>query len=192
VATGDGHAPQHQVVIMTTYYVSANGQEHAIELQPQDNGTYVLALDGRPRRVDVRPVAGDLLSLLIDGVSYDVDVERGKPKDADDLATHVNVRVHGAVVSAAVLDARRRGLRELASQTQHKGGRQEVCAPMPGKVVKLLVDKGAAVKAGQGLIVVEAMKMENEIQSPGDGTVVDVRAQAGVAVESGAVLLVVE
>ncbi|MFH1810738.1 MAG: biotin/lipoyl-containing protein [Pseudomonadota bacterium] len=176
----------------TTYYVSALGEEHAIALTPQDDGSYVMTLDGRERRIDARAVSGDLLSMLIDGVSYDVDLERGKPRGADDLATHVNVRVHGAVVAAEVLDARRHGLRELAGQSQSKGGRQEVCAPMPGKVVKILVDKGATVKAGQGLIVVEAMKMENEILSSGDGTVIEVRAQAGVAVESGAVLVVVE
>jgi biotin carboxyl carrier protein len=71
-------------------------------------------------------------------------------------------------------------------------GRQNICAPMPGKVVRMLVGEGDAVQHGQGLAVVEAMKMQNEVRAPRDGKVVAMKAKPGDAVTAGAVLLVIE
>ena len=71
-------------------------------------------------------------------------------------------------------------------------GPQRVAAPMPGKIVKVLVQPGDAVEARQGLVVVEAMKMENELRAQRPGTVTDVRVQEGMSVEAGTVLVVVE
>jgi biotin carboxyl carrier protein len=72
------------------------------------------------------------------------------------------------------------------------GGRSEISAPMPGKVVRVLVSQGDSVEAGQGLVVVEAMKMQNEMKSPKAGRVAEVRAQPGAAVLAGETLMVVE
>jgi len=177
---------------MHTYYVTVDGEEHQVELQQLEGDLYQLTMDGQARQVDARSTAGAVLSLLIDGVSYDADIERAKGQLDDDMTRHLNVRVHGAVVPVAVLDARSRSLREIAGAAGAAGGRQEIRSPMPGKVVKVLVELGTVVKAGQGLVVVEAMKMENELTSPIDGKVTKVGAEAGTAVEGGAVLVVVE
>lgn len=84
--------------------------------------------------------------------------------------------------------------RERASKGAGGGaaGRQNINAPMPGKVVRVLVQPGDAVEAGQGLIVVEAMKMQNEMKSPKAGTVAEVRVDAGATVAVGEILLIIE
>ncbi len=71
-------------------------------------------------------------------------------------------------------------------------GRQAVAAPMPGRVIRVLVEAGQAVEAGQGLIVVEAMKMQNEMKSPKAGRVIEVKASDGATVAAGDVLIVIE
>jgi len=177
---------------MPTYFVTVDGEEHQVELQQQQDGLYQMTLDERARQVDARATSGAALSLIIDGVSYDADIELAKGKADDDLTRRLNVRVHGAVVPAEVLDARSRSLREIAGAAGAAGGRQEIIAPMPGKVVKLLVEQGAEVSSGQGLVVVEAMKMENELTSPVDGKVTSISAEAGTAVDGGTVLMIVE
>ena len=82
-----------------------------------------------------------------------------------------------------------RGARVVAG---HDAGRALVAAPMPGKVVRVLVERGQAVEAGAGVVVVEAMKMQNELKSPKDGRVAELRARAGATVNAGEVLAVVE
>jgi len=74
----------------------------------------------------------------------------------------------------------------------HDAGRAQVAAPMPGKVVRVLVERGQAVEAGAGLVVVEAMKMQNELKSPKSGTVVELRVEAGATVNAGELLAVIE
>jgi biotin carboxyl carrier protein len=99
------------------------------------------------------------------------------------------VLVNGVAIPAEVFDPRDLRARpaEMAS-----GGRSEISAPMPGKVVRVLVSQGDSVEAGQGLVVVEAMKMQNEMKSPKAGRVAEVRAQPGAAVLAGETLIVVE
>lgn len=82
--------------------------------------------------------------------------------------------------------------RRNSSSTGAGDGRQSIAAPMPGKIVRVLVAPGGAVKAGQGLLVVEAMKMQNELKSPKTGTVVEIRVAAGSTVVAGEILAVVE
>ena len=97
--------------------------------------------------------------------------------------------VNGIPLAVEVFDPRGlRGRRAGASSA----GRQEVAAPMPGKVVRVLVAPGDAVEAGQGLVVVEAMKMQNEMKSPKAGRVTEVRTRSGAAVIAGEALVVVE
>jgi biotin carboxyl carrier protein len=95
------------------------------------------------------------------------------------------------VHTAEVLDERRR-LRHKAAGQGGAQGRQVVRAPMPGRVVRVLVEEGQAVEARQGLVVVEAMKMENELRATHAGTVASVKVAPGAAVEAGAELVVVE
>lgn len=176
-----------------TYFVREGDNEHLVEVEALEEGRWQLLLNGQKHVIDALGLTGDLLSLLLDGVSYDVDFEHGKPAKKDQsLATALNVRVHQSVLSVTVMDQRQHRLQELVGSAAASAGSGEVYAPMPGKVVKYLVKAGDVVSAGQGLVVVEAMKMENEIASPIDGQVSELRAELGAAVESGAILLMVQ
>jgi biotin carboxyl carrier protein len=90
------------------------------------------------------------------------------------------------------LDERSRAIRELSGASAGPSGPAPLVAPMPGMIVRVAVHVGDAVQAGQGLVVMEAMKMENELRATADGTVKAVLAQPGTAVEKGAVLLELE
>jgi biotin carboxyl carrier protein len=128
--------------------------------------------------VEVEP---GVYSILRNGRSYLARV--GKARDA------YQVEVDGSAVTVVLRDPRAmvsRGANGASS------GRQSIAAPMPGKIVRVLVATGDAVEAGQGLIVVEAMKMQNEMKAPRAGTVVQVKADAGDTVTSGDVLIVIE
>jgi len=83
-------------------------------------------------------------------------------------------------------------LRGAGAAHGHEAGRAQVVAPMPGKVVRVLVERGQQVEAGQGVVVVEAMKMQNEMKSPKTGTVAELRAEPGATVNAGDVLAVIE
>jgi biotin carboxyl carrier protein len=114
-------------------------------------------------------------------ISYEVSFEAGANGD---LIVHVN----GVAVPVTIVDRRRRraGSGEAGSDTQPR----TIVAPMPGRIVRVLVQPGEAVEARQGLVVVEAMKMENELRAPRSGTVAEVRVREGASVEANAVLVV--
>ena len=97
--------------------------------------------------------------------------------------------VNGSPIPIDVFDPRALRSRQSAASAH---GRANITSPMPGKVVQLLVALGDSVEAGQGLAVVEAMKMQNEMKSPKSGRVVEVRAKPGSAVAAGEVLLAIE
>jgi biotin carboxyl carrier protein len=99
------------------------------------------------------------------------------------------VSVNGRTLHIEVFDPRE--LR-TAGRGSSKDGRQEVLSPMPGKVIRLLATVGDTVEEGQGLVVVEAMKMQNEMKSPKAGTVLEIRTQADATVGAGEILLVIE
>ncbi|HEY9401479.1 MAG TPA: biotin/lipoyl-containing protein, partial [Pyrinomonadaceae bacterium] len=100
------------------------------------------------------------------------------------------VQIGDEIFRVALFDPKRlRGARGAGAEAS---GRAQVTASMPGKVVRVLVEAGAKVEAGDGLVVVEAMKMQNELKSPKGGVVVEVRAVAGATVNAGDVLVVVE
>ena len=147
-----------------------------------------ILIDGRAQALEFDPDATDALevepgiwSLLIDGRSYEVKLE----PSPDGYYASVDARRY----SVQVRDPRRlpRGRTALAA-----AGRQKVNSPMPGKIVRVLVAEGDSVAAGQGLVVVEAMKMQNEIRSPKAGRVVALRAVEGAAVAGGETLAEVE
>lgn len=99
------------------------------------------------------------------------------------------VEVDGHRVAAEALDERTRAIRELTRASARAAGPAPVVAPMPGLVVRVLVAPGEAVSAGQGLVVMEAMKMENELRATTDGVVTRVAVTPGTAVDKGAVLV---
>ena len=163
------------------FEVTVAGKPIAVELDRVASG-WQCRMDGAAKPVDVVEVAPGLLSLLLDGQSFTVRVERRSG------AWRVHTR--GADVIATVEDPRRWSGRSRGSGAG-LAGRQEVTAPMSGKVVRVLVKEGQEVEAGQGLAVVEAMKMQNEIPSPTKGGVEQVRVKEGDTVEHGAVLVVI-
>ena len=109
----------------------------------------------------------------------------------DEVGDEVLVQVGGQAARIDVADERRLRLRAGKAGFSVEG-KQLIAAPMPGKVLKVLVKLGDEVKEGQGLVVVEAMKMENELKSPKAGKVVELPAREGTAVEINAKLVVVE
>lgn len=141
----------------------------------------LVRLDGREVKADAVEVSAGTYSILLGGRSFEVRVE------ASEGGVHVHVGAQ--VFRAQVLDPRAsRGKRGAVLETE---GRQQVTAPMPGKVVRVLVAPGDAVEAGQGLLVVEAMKMQNEIRAPKTGKVERLLVAEGQAVNAGEVLAVV-
>jgi biotin carboxyl carrier protein len=149
-----------------------------VELERDGSGWHV-TLDGKPISADAAEIAPHTLSILLDGQSHEIHVT---PSADGTLKLQIGAQEFTAeVVDPRAWSGRRHGSVEAE-------GRQQIVAPMPGKVVRLLVKPGDHVEAGQGLLVVEAMKMQNEIRSPKSGTVERVLAQEGQPVNAGEIL----
>jgi biotin carboxyl carrier protein len=146
----------------------------------RENGRYVVDVDGVRYDVDSHKLEGDFFSILTGNRSYEISVE----------TTRDGYRVrHGAAVQLVTLSDPSRQAREAQLGS---GGPESIVSVMPGKIVRLLVGAGDEVCEGQGVIVVEAMKMENEIAAPRAGRVRSFSVEIGQTVESGTELLVIE
>lgn len=150
-------------------------------------------LDGRLHIVDARRVSDAIVSMLVqlDGASApsrSVDAAFAAQANTGDFDVHLD----GRTVPVQIRPAGSFGRQKKAGYGAQGAGPQRVAAPMPGKIVRVLVNTGDAVKARQGLIVVEAMKMENELRAARDGRVREVVVKEGQSVDAGAVLLTVE
>jgi biotin carboxyl carrier protein len=150
-------------------------------------------VDGRRHIVDARRVSESVLSMLVqlDGTpapSRSVDAAFAMQDAAGDFDVHLD----GRTIPVQIRPAGSFGRQKREGSAANATGPQRILAPMPGKVVRLLVKPGDDVKARQGLIVVEAMKMENELRTARDGRVRDVAVSEGQSVDAGAVLLIVE
>jgi biotin carboxyl carrier protein len=163
------------------YYVTANGDEHVVGVEEVEADVYRILVDGREQVVDAQRSEQLVYSLLSDGRSYEANVTEA----SDGFA----ISIGGDLYEMSVVDERRRALSR--QKVKAVTGTQVIDAQMPGKVMAILVEAGQEVKAGDGLLVIEAMKMENEIRSPIDGEVKEIAVEEGVAVESGQRLLVV-
>jgi biotin carboxyl carrier protein len=165
---------------MAPMKITAQVGPRAIEIEVErDGGLFRVEVDGEIHVVDARKLEGDFYSLLTSGRSYEVTVEYR----AD--AYHVR---HGAAEQIVRLTDPGRKAREAA----HATGPERIVTLMPGKVVRVLVAPGDAVAAGQGIAVIEAMKMENEIAATRAGNVHSVEVRAGQSVEGGTLLAVIE
>jgi biotin carboxyl carrier protein len=153
-----------------------------------DRDRLEVSVDGRRFEVDHRAVGRHTLSLLIregDGPARSVDATvMARPGGVG-----FDVSLEGQTLEAAVVTRFGRRAGEAAGQG---GGPQTILAPMPGKIVRLLVAVGDAVAARQGLVVIEAMKMENELRAARAGRVQAIRVAEGQSVEAGALLVTVE
>jgi biotin carboxyl carrier protein len=164
-----------------TYEILIDGKSHRLELDRAD-GRWRCRLDREEIRMDAVLLRPDVLSLIIDGRAYEIKRE-SSPTD-----THL--WVGSARYGVELRDPRSLRTRK-AGAGEHKGPRKLVTL-MPGKVVRVLLSEQAEVEAGQGVIVVEAMKMQNEIKSPKKGTVVKIVVAEGANVNAGDVLAIVE
>ena len=164
------------------YEIEVGGRTRQVTVT-RTGAAFAVTVDGHTRHVDVARIDGQSLSLILDSASSKDTIVTG------DLATgRLTVNVDGTPVPV-VLDGRRRVRRDEA----HAGaGPQSVSAPMPGKVVRILVRPGETVAVRQPVVVVEAMKMENELRAARDGTVTEVLACEGQSVDAGALLVVIQ
>ena len=160
------------------YEVRIGGKTRVVELT-RNSETWRISLDGNPLDADAVEVATNTFSILLDGESYEVRIT---PKPDGKLVVNTSTEEF----TCEVADPRAwRGRRHGAMEAE---GRQQITAPMPGKVVRVLANAGDKVEAGQGILVVEAMKMQNEIRSPKSGRVEKILVSEGQAVNSGDVL----
>ena len=142
-------------------------------------------IDGKTYEVDFSAVDGSLLSLLVMGRSYEIDV-------VEETEGVLTVWVEGEVYRIEYQEEGRRPRRSAGVTAHGAKGRQVIVAPMPGKVAAVLVSPAQEVSAGQGVIVIEAMKMENELKASGPGVIKEIKVQEGAGVSGGEVLVVIE
>jgi biotin carboxyl carrier protein len=163
------------------YEVTINDKTYRLELARSEGG-WRCHLDGQEVPIDAVLARHDLLSLLIAGKAYEIKRER--------TATGLDLSLGQGRYSAELRDPRslRGGQRRAGSDP----GLKKLIAPMPGKVVRVLLRENAEVELGQGVLVVEAMKMQNEVRSPKKGVVQKILAGVGTAVNAGDVLAIVE
>jgi biotin carboxyl carrier protein len=159
---------------------TVDGRTLRVEVRGRD-GRYVVTLDGRALEVDHQETGPHFASLIIGGRSYEAGLEKRPDGYNVVLAEDVlYVEICGASQGAA------------AAPRKAATGPARVVAPMPGRLVRVLVQPGQQVEAGDGLLVMEAMKMENELRSPRAGRVAELLVREGQTVETAALLVVVE
>jgi biotin carboxyl carrier protein len=163
-----------------TYDITIDGKHYRLDLNRAD-GLWSCQVDGRKVEIDAVLVRPDVLSLRIGNLAYEVKCER--------VAGAMHLWVGSQRYAVEVRDPR--SLRGRVRDVDEQGPRK-LTAPMPGKIVRVLVSQGAAVEVGAGVLVVEAMKMQNEIKSPKKGTIQKILVSECTAVNAGDVLAIVD
>ena len=176
-----------------TYLVTINGVDHRVELTSAaaagDNGAGASSGDGRFRctvagrtmEVDVAPASKHTLSLLVEGRVCEIR--------RDVVGGETYIVLNGRRFACEVRDPRQRKVRQALAGV---AGPARLSAPMPGKIVTVLVSENQSVDAGQGIMVIEAMKMQNELKSPKSGRMQKLFVAEGSSVNTGDVLAIVE
>lgn len=163
-----------------TYEITIDGKQYRLDLEQAD-GHWTCRVDGRDVEVDAVLARPNVLSLRRGNKAYEVKCER--------VGGDTHIWVGSQRFAVEVRDPR--SLRSRVRALDEHGPRK-LTAPMPGKVVRVLVSEGAEVEAGAGVLVVEAMKMQNEVKSPKKGTIQKILVAEGTAVNAGDVLGIVE
>lgn len=161
--------------------VTADGRDRTVVVEgPLPDGRFRVTIDGETREVDAKPIRPGTWSLILDGANFIVDLDKRR--------AGVAASVGASEAMLQVEDALHRRLASAASPRGAARG-ETIRAPIAGKVVKVLVAVGDTVAPGSPVIVLEAMKMENELVSERGGTVAQVAKQAGQAVDTGDLLV---
>jgi biotin carboxyl carrier protein len=164
------------------YIATIGGREIKVTVEEVGVARYLVTSEGKKHLVDAHQVQDSVWSVLYGTDSFEVDVQ-GRDEEYE-------VLIGGDCYKFSLMNEQRKAL--IRAGGKGAAGKALVTSPMPGKVVKLLVAEGEAVQTGQGVIVVEAMKMENELKSAITGKVKEIFVEEGEVVESGAKLLLVE
>ena len=162
------------------YEVTVNGRDYRVELEAQDGGAWSCRINGDQLTVNSAALASGLLSILIGGESYEIFADTAQRQIAIG-PTRYTVEVRDP-----------RSWRSRRSRAGVDVGARKIVAPMPGKVVRIIASNGTQVEQGSGVVVIEAMKMQNELKSPKKGRVTKMLATEGMAVNAGDVLAVIE
>jgi biotin carboxyl carrier protein len=165
------------------YDIQIEGSKRTVEVEQNGNSSFHAQLDGQAAGVDAIETAADTYSILLDGQAFEARVSDDGSDDG------LLVRCAGADFRVQVRDPR--SWRGRSHSTLEAAGPQRVLAPMPGKVVRVLVAAGDEVEAGRGLVVVEAMKMQNEIRAPKSGRIERVLVAEGQAVRTQEALVII-
>lgn len=171
------------------YEVIVNaGTDEKVDVQPRrlelekTAGGWECRMDGQTVNIDAVIPRRDVLSLLVDGRSYEIKREQ--------TSTDLHIWIGSTCFAVELRDPR--SLRSRLRTDGGEKGPRKILAPMPGRIVRVLVAENSEVETGQGIVVVEAMKMQNEIKSPKKGVVKKLSATQGAAVNPGDILAIVE
>ena len=162
----------------------SNGEREEDLLLKLEEGRVLAEIGNRVYSLDVRETEPDGYLFFLNTNVHECRVsERAGAKDTFDVS------VHGRSYEVTIVDPKR--LRSAQNSDRHHHGVAEILAPMPGKIVRVHTEAGASVEKGAGVVVVEAMKMQNEMKSPRDGVVVSIKVKPGDTVNAGDVLAVI-
>jgi biotin carboxyl carrier protein len=165
------------------YDVELNGRIHRLSMQPiAGSDGYSFQLDGKPFSADVQWLQPNVLSVLIQGKSFRILFD---PRPGGDAVVVGERRIPYVIDDP-------RSLRSRTKVEASDTGARPITASMPGHIVRILVQPGEHVEAQQGLIVVEAMKMQNELKAPRAGRIARINVEVGATVQAGKILLVIE
>lgn len=172
----------HQIQIERAT-VSSAGRTQGLPIANRSNEVHCnIRLDGREIQVSYAPVGSDGLSLIVGGESFDVKRER--------TGESLRIFIRGKAYECSVRDPR--SLRTRKHGGPADAGEQKLTASMPGKVVRILAGVGDQITKGQGILVIEAMKMQNEVRSPKEGQLTKLLVSEGANVVAGEVLAIIE
>lgn len=160
-----------------------DGEKIALDVR-REGERVVAEVGDRRYELEARRVGAGEYLLVNEGRVYECRVAQTRERGS------LNISVGASDYAVTLTDPKH--LRGAHAAGGHDAGQAQINAPMPGKVVRVLVEVGQTVEAGAGLVVVEAMKMQNELKSPKAGTVAEVRVEPGATVNAGDVLVIIE
>ncbi len=168
----------------TKYYAIPEGydKESVVQIKCVGSSAFILSVDGKDIEVDFQRTGHNLYSIIIDNKSYEIDIHNHRES--------YDVLVNGDYFKIDILDELKKVLRDRVSKSLQ--GRQVISSQMPGIVTQVMVEEGQEVEEGQPLLILVAMKMENQIKAPKSGVVQNIYIEANQTVAIGDKLVVIE